>query len=173
MKSPPVRVVQELAYLRCLVGYLGEKKQKGWWDCGFLDQTGIRFLETTFPRTARSAAAHSTGEAAGMIHDAAIGRLGTFHLFRFPLAVEDRVRAEQKQFDGSSPFSFVSMEQALEKLAAYTDTPLQAPQGPVQIGTEKHISSVNSLAELAAHYHSAFTGGFRCFPYFSASHAAR
>lgn len=82
-------VLQQLILLRLTVGYLGQGKQAGWWDCNFLDATGIRFLETTFPRTARAAALRSTTEAACSVHDKALGRIGSYHLFRLPPALED------------------------------------------------------------------------------------
>jgi hypothetical protein len=58
-ESESLQVIQKLIRLRLLVGYLGQGKQAGWWDCNFLDATGIRFLETTFPRTARAAGLRS------------------------------------------------------------------------------------------------------------------
>ena len=82
--SPKSKSLKDLARLRCLVGYLGQKNQSGWWDCQFLDATGFRFLATTFPRTFHSAALRSTTEAARLVHDKAMGRTGTFHLFHMP-----------------------------------------------------------------------------------------
>jgi hypothetical protein len=67
-KSSPTPALK-LIKLRLLVGFLGEKRQATWWDCGFLDATGRRFLETTFPRTSFFAALHSTAEAARLLHD--------------------------------------------------------------------------------------------------------
>ena len=73
----------KLCSLRWLVGYLGSKKQFGWWDCSFLDETGIRFLSTTFPRSAHSAAIQATSDAAQRIHDQSLGKVGG--KFFFPL----------------------------------------------------------------------------------------
>src|SRR4051794_27684384 len=92
-------LIQQLITLRLLIGFLGEKKQRAWWDCSFLNSVGVRFLSETFPRTARAAALRSTTEAAKLNHDAAIGKLGAFHLFRFPTDLEDRVEAELDTFD--------------------------------------------------------------------------
>ena len=50
------QIIDQLALLRLVVGYLGQHKLSGWWDCDFLDATGLRFLETVFPRTFRAAA---------------------------------------------------------------------------------------------------------------------
>ena len=163
-------LIDQLTSLRLVVAFLGEKKQGAWWDCAFLNATGLRFLAETFPRTAQAAALRSTTEAARLVHDAAIGKLGTFHLFRLPGELEDRIEAAADAFDFSRPEVSVStLEEALARLAAMIQSPLKAPQGPVQIGVEKKILTESALAELAAHYHSAFVGGFQCFPYFAAS----
>ena len=44
-------LIDQFTQLRLLVGYLGQRKQSGWWDCEFLGPLGFRFLETIFPRT--------------------------------------------------------------------------------------------------------------------------
>jgi len=84
-------IIDQIVLLRLAVGFLGQQKQSGWWDCNFLDAIGIRFLDNTFPRTAWRAALRSTTEAACIVHDKAIGRVGNFHLFRFPPALEDQL----------------------------------------------------------------------------------
>ena len=170
MESGGTRLlIQQFVSLRLVVGFLGEKKQQGWWDCSFLNSVGVRFLSETFPRTARAAAIRSTTEAARLSHDAAIGKLGTFHLFRLPTELEDRIEAELDALDLSGQqLSISSMEEALDQLKKFVKDPLSAPKGPVQVGVEKKILTANSVVELAAHYHSAFSGRFVCFPYFAA-----
>ena len=83
------QIIEQFTQLRLVVGYLGGRKQSGWWNCDFLDATGLRFLETVFPRTARAAALRSTTEAACLVHDKALGRVGNYHLFRLPPSLED------------------------------------------------------------------------------------
>ena len=53
-------------------------------SCDLLDATGLRFMETTFPRTAPLTAIRSSAEAACLVHDKAMGRVGTFHRERNP-----------------------------------------------------------------------------------------
>ena len=128
-----------------------------------MDGTGIKFLANSFPRSAGAAAFHATTEAAQRIHDAALGRIGCYHLFRLPVPIEDRL-LDLQESDGDPP----SMEDALAELASIAGASIDAPDGPVQIGVEKRILTETSLGELAAHYHSAFAKGIRCYPYFSA-----
>lgn len=155
-------LLSRLSSLRWLVGMLGSKKQFGWWDCSFLDETGIRYLSTTFPRSARSAAIHATADAAQRVHDQSLGKVGCYHLFRFPISIEDRLRDAPIEVE-----ALLEKDAALDALAKLADASIKAPLGPVQIGVEKRILTDTSLSELSAHYHSAFTQGIRCYPYFS------
>jgi len=165
-KSP--HIIEQLLNLRLIVGYLGQGKQSAWWDCNFLDATGIRFLETTFPRTAKSAALRSTSDAACAVHDKALGRIGSYHLFRLPPALEDRIEHAYEKIEWESSFTQIeSRESALDALNIIADAVVNAPEGPVQVGVEKRIPTTTALHELAAHYHSAFQEQIRCYPYFA------
>lgn len=161
--TTPLQVLR----LRLLVGFLGEKRQANWWDCGFLAPTGLRFLQTTFPRTAIEAALRSTSQAARSLHDSRIGRVGVFHLFRLPPEKEDILESLVKQItEFEVPKLLVSTETALGALGSLAKTRLTAPAGPVQVGIPKSIFTPTAISEMAAHYHSALAGGFQCFPYF-------
>jgi len=163
------RNLTQLAKLRLLVGYLGEKRQNAWWETSFLDATGQRFLEMVFPRTKVAAGMRSTGEAARSVHDARIGRVGTYHLFRLPLEIEDHIEQLLTQEDLAPWITEVKDKQtALAELDRLAQTKLDAPEGPVQVGTAKTILRKDSISELAAHYHSAMSKGRLCFPYFTA-----
>lgn len=166
-----INAILNILQLRLLVGFLGEKRQFNWWDCGFfLETNGRRFLETTFPRTSLVAALRSTSEAARVLHDSRIGRVGFFHLFRLPIDMEDRVEAHIADIGTVNVATMLASQQAaLDELARMAgDTRLKAPPGPVQVGVEKKILAPTSISEMAAHYHSAFSNGFQCFPYFAA-----
>lgn len=158
----PVGIHSSISRLRWLVAFLGSKKNAAWWDCSFMDETGIKFLSNPFPRSAAAASLNSTAEAAQRVHDAALGRIGCYHLFRLPLPIEDRLLEVQVAIP-----DMPSKQNALEELATMADASINAPEGPVQIGVETKILTDTSVRELAAHYHSAFTKGIRCYPYFS------
>src|SRR5262249_26837533 len=130
--------------LRLLVAFLGEKSQANWWDSAFLTPTGLRFLQTTFPRTAPEAALRSASHAARLLHDSRIGRVGVFHLFRLPVEKEDSlesITSQIKELDITQLTA--STEAVLSELAALSQTRLSAPTGPVQVGTAKNIFSAN------------------------------
>ncbi len=163
------RNLTQLAKLRLLVGYLGEKKQCAWWDTSFLDTTGQRYLEMTFPRTKEAAGIRSTGEAARTAHDVKIGKVGTYHLFRLPVEIEDRI----EQLFEKEPLAdwmreVKAKDAAMKALDELAQTRLDAPEGPVQVGTSKTVLRKDSIADLAAHYHSAMSKGRMCYPYFAA-----
>jgi len=168
------QIIDQLALLRLLVGYLGQRKQSGWWDCDLLGPIGFRFLETIFPRTARAAALRSTTEAACIVHDRALGRVGNYHLFRLPPALEDRLQQAIEDLDWIALAKQIeSPDTAMEALNRIADAVVKAPEGPVQVGVERRILTSTSTHELAAHYHSAFRDGIRCFPYFAPEKNAR
>jgi hypothetical protein len=156
--------------LRLLVGFLGEKKQFNWWDTTFLDATGRRFLETVFPRTAFEAGLRCATEAARLVHDGQIGRVGAYHLFRFPVEIEDAIEGQIAQQLDPAWLTFVADRDAAEReLQLMSAAPVTAPEGPVQVGTDKKVLSPDSLADMAAHYRAAFAQGIRCYPYFGAA----
>ena len=162
-------IPEQLAKVRLVVAYLGEAKQSGWWDCNFLDATGLRFMETTFPRTAPLAALRACTEAACLVHDKAMGRVGTFHLFRLPPALEDHLEHCLEQLDWQDAVQLISSpHRSLETLNTIADCSIKAPEGPIQVGVAKKIMTATSIKELAAHYASAFQDSIRCFPYFVA-----
>jgi len=158
----------QFGQLRLVVAFLGQANQAGWWDCNFLDATGLRFLETTFPRTARLAGLRSTTEAACSIHDKAMGRVGNYHLFRLPPAMEDHLEHVCEQIDWDDVITVInSPEKAVETLKTLADCIIKAPEGPVQVGVARKIFTPTSIKEVAAHYLSAFQDGIRCYPYFA------
>lgn len=177
MSSDPVKtakIIDKIALLRLAVGYLGQQKQSGWWNCNFLDAIGIRFLETTFPRTAWAAALRSTTEAACIVHDQALGRIGSFHLFRLPPALEDQLEHAIDCINWSSFHKHIeSRDSAINLLQQMGDAVIKAPTGPVQVGVENRILTNIAIRELAAHYLSAFQDGIHCFPYFAQEKNAR
>jgi hypothetical protein len=166
--------IRVFVQLRLIVGFLGSRKQSGWWDCDLLDSTGLRFLENVFPRTARAAALRSTAEAACIVHDKALGRVGSYHLFRLPPALEDRLESCIGEIDWAERGKEIeSRDTAMAVLKKLADAVVKAPSGPVQIGVERKILAPTAIQELAAHYHSAFQDGIQCFPYFAPDKHAR
>ena len=86
--QPDQSHLQDVACLRLLVGFLGEKTQHAWWPTEFYSKTAPTFLNPIFVKTAALAQYHGITEAARIIHDEHIGVGRVFHLFRLPESME-------------------------------------------------------------------------------------
>jgi len=160
-------MTEGLTKLRAIVAFLGEKKQFGWWETSFLDDTGRGYLERCFPRTAAHAAFRSTSEAACRMHDAAIGKVGVFHLFRLPVEKEQALDLRLAKVSRQEITSLISSkENALSELAILAGKSGKSAPGPIQIGNEKEMTEPASLRRIAWNYLSAFQSGFQTIPYF-------
>jgi hypothetical protein len=161
-------LIDKILQLRILVGYLGEKDQFNWWDTAFLNATGQKFLKINFPRSAFSAGVHSVTEAAKQLHDKHIGRGRVFHLFRLPTMTEEKAHMELLNAD-VAPFPAIieTKENALSLLKRLAVSTLDAPEGPVQVGTLSKLLSDFAVEEMAKHYYDAFESGKQTFPYFT------
>ena len=86
--------IESAATVRVLVGVLGELGEPPWWRTRYLSDTGLRFLERIYPRTAFAAGVRGCGIAARGVHDESIGRGKVFHLFRLPRSFENDIENE-------------------------------------------------------------------------------
>ena len=129
---------QELIRLRTLVGFLGEEDQFSWWDTSFLSETGQRFLERTFPRSAFASGLYSVTVAARQLHDASVGKGDVAHL----------------------------SETALESLNEMSRV-VSSTAGAVRVGRRDDLLTSDGIGQVAGYYHEAFTSDQQVFPYFS------
>ena len=161
-------LINNLALLRLVVGYLGEKDQFNWWTSSFLTENSKRFLEFTFPRTASLAQYEGVSASAARIHDERIGVGKTFHLFRLPEYLEKSiVRYYQNESEGTAFKSAIhSKEDALEALTILAGTASISEEGPVNIGGIDMNKWSLSINKIAASYLIAFNGDKKIFPYF-------
>ena len=159
---------ERLVLLRSLVGYLGEKSQYNWWDTNFLSPTGLQFLNIIFPRSAFAAGCNSVSEAAKRLHDERIGRRGVYHLFRFTVTIEESIHNQLRSTDPEVVLLHLKDKQvALTKLREFSQSTIDAPHGPVQVGKANNMLSKFAIEELAKHYYDVFSNGKMCFPYFT------
>ncbi|MDD2599103.1 MAG: BrxE family protein [Kiritimatiellae bacterium] len=158
----------QLAMLRMLVGYLGEKNQSNWWDCQFLSPYGIRFLEINFPRTILASAITSVTAAAMRFHDERIGKKDVFHLFRLPAGLEEAVH---NALPPGNPAEWTALihgvETAIKQLNNMHDSAVDASVGPVQVGTVGGLMGGDVISVIAKHYNDAFSNKKIVLPYFT------
>jgi hypothetical protein len=166
MASQFHKIVEDYAALRVLIGFLGEEPQLNWWDTGFLSEAGLRFLFVNFPRSYFTAGCCSTSQAAKIIHDRLIGKGGVYHLFRLPRFLEEALHAQLASFDLQQVATHLdNKEAALRRLRSFFTSPVEAPEGPVQVGIAKKIISNFTVEEIAKHYHDALSQDKKTFPY--------
>jgi hypothetical protein len=156
----------QIAELRVLVGYLGEKSQANWWGSEFFSTAAAAFLAPIFNRSLFLAQYQGATAAAAKVHDEAIGVGRIYHLFRLPIGFE---QTASETFNDSSftkclQANLVSRELALSRLSelvagTYTSTP-----GPVSLGQMGDDLSAE-LKRAAGVYLSAFKLGIQSFPY--------
>ena len=163
--------VQDLASLRVLVGYLGERDQAGWWSSEFFAPASSAFLAPMFPRTQLLAQCTGVTQAAMLVHDERIG-VGrhVHHLFRLPEDLEHRVHTELHNAE---------LVQSITRSVANRDTALQALRalahggavpsgvGPTRIGAPNDMGIMTRWHDVAAHYVFAIDAGVQVYPYFA------
>jgi hypothetical protein len=73
-----------------------------------------------------------TTEATCTVHDKAPGRIGSYHLFRLPPALEDQPEHDLERRDWVEAFQQVSTgDDAMATLQRLADVVVNAPTGPV------------------------------------------
>jgi hypothetical protein len=162
--------LEQLALLRALVAFLGEKDQCGWWDCAFLGATGRKFLAITHPRSHVATGVIASCEAARKAHDARIGKGRVHHLFRLPQATEQKLH--RHTLTESNPALLTALEnkdKALEALESLAESPEDTPEGPVKLGGAKALSTSAIIGKLAGIYLAAFRSSKQTMPYFTAA----
>jgi hypothetical protein len=162
--------VAQLASLRALVLFLGEKDQFGWWDCSFLGSTGQKYLAITHPRSHVATGVIAACKAARRVHDARIGKGRVYHLFRLPHATEQKLQRHTLTVDAVGLVTtFESKDKALQTLETLAKDPDGTPDGPIKLGGVKALSSSAIVGKLAGMYLGAFRASRQTMPYFTAT----
>ena len=162
--------IEQLALLRALVAFLGEKDQCRWWDCSFLGSTGRTFLAITYPRSYVATGVMAACDAARRVHDGRIGKGRVYHLFRLPNATEQKLhRHTLTTEDTALVAAFESKENAIRKLEALAKESDSTPDGPVRIGDAKNLLAASVISKLAGIYLGAFKSSKQAMPYFTST----
>lgn len=152
---------------RLVVGYLGEKNQKAWWDCNFLSASSKAFLSPVFPKTMALAQYHGVCRAAAIVHDDHIGIGKHYHLYRLPDSIERHISKlfSQNELIQDISFSIGSQESALRYLEEHSIS-IQSSEGPVVLGEYSDSGLSELLPRTIAHYFLAFTEDRKVFPFY-------
>src|SRR5712692_5828586 len=163
-------VPSHILHLRVIVTALGEVSQPPWWRTQYLSETGMRFLERLYPRTAFAAAVRATGVAACAIHDGSIGHGRLYHLFRLPIALEREMQTFLLGEYGTGLAQEMrpllgNVEELITRLHALAAEVPKETIGPWRIGKGTDLNRPEVYRRMAGAYLRAFQGGDKIFPY--------
>lgn len=162
----------ELIKLRAIVLALGERADPPWWKTKIMRGIGFRFLERIYPRSYFWAAINTAGKAACDVHDLSVGRVGVYHLFRFPAGLEIDVHNCFYDLNKKITDEIIGLcdneDWLIGKLKDLCNgqTTKNFIPGAIKIGNEHDCYKTEILKITASLYLSAFESGKQIFPYF-------
>ena len=162
-----VELVERLAKLRLIIGYLGEREQFGWWQSSFFTQGNNAFLFPLFSQTQILAQCNGVTHAAALVHDERIGIGHVYHLFRLPEEIEQGIHKSlhEPALFQSVQKNITKSEMALDFLRKLTGPQLPTEVGPIRVGTIVALRDINSWQKVAGAYLYAFDHNVQIFPY--------
>lgn len=164
-----MNLAEQLAILRAVVGYLGERGQHAWWQSSFLAPTSPAFLAPVFGRTQVLAQVSGVTRAAAMVHDERIGVGQVYHLFRLPEDIEQGIHRILYNPELCQQIAaFASDEQSAMAYLNSKAVLLEVEgAGPIHIGGIRRLRQADSWSVIAVHYARGFEQGKEVFPYFA------
>ncbi len=161
-------LLNTIASLRLLVGYLGEKEQMGWWQSSFFTQGNSAFLNPLFGRTQLLAQCNGVTRAAALVHDDRIGVGHVYHLFRLPEDMEQGLHQALHDPElGRVLPEDANATLVLERLGAFASGADAPGTGPVRVGGNADLGSVDTWKKVAGLYVDAFQQTKEVYPYFT------
>ena len=163
------QLIEELARLRIVIGFLGEKEQFGWWQSSFFTSGSDAFLSPLFGRTKVLARCNGVTRAAALVHDERIGIGHVYHLFRLPEEIEQGIhQALHDQALGQTlKKASASRESALGYLRQLAGTTESTGVGPIRVGNTEALRELKTWQTVSGVYLSAFEHQTMIFPYFT------
>ena len=162
-------LLEKLATLRIVVGYLGEKDQFGWWSSAFFSKGSEAFLSPVFSRTQLLAQCTGVSQAATIVHDERIGIGDVYHLFRLPEELAQGIHQTLQNPDLPAKVSSLigNQDAAIEYLRQNDEIPSGDEVGPVRIGDRGALFGLDQWGPVKGYYAKGFTLGQQIFPHFS------
>ena len=161
--------LKQLATIRSVVGFLGEKEQLGWWQSSFFAASSPTFLSPVFAKTQILAQATGVTDAAARVHDERIGVGSVYHLFRLPEDVEQGIHRVLHDPDICGQLTaYVSKEDAaLDFLDSLAERVPEPAVGPIRVGDLTDLRYLDSWHIVVAHYLKASEMASEVYPYFT------
>jgi hypothetical protein len=164
-----VKQVEQIAFLRAVVGCLGEQEQNAWWSSSFFGPGSDAFLAPVFPRTQILAQCLGLTKAASLVHDERIGVGNVFHLFRLPEDIEQNIHRVLHQPEVCEQIAAViaSVDAAMSSLKKTSAVATKSGVGPTRVGSIEDLRDPSSWRVVAAHYANGFGKKSEVYPYFT------
>ena len=160
--------LEQLATLRAVVGYLGEKNQYNWWTSSFFVPNSYAFLAPVFARTPVLAQCMGVTRAAAVIHDKHIGVGRVYHLFRLPEDTEQAIHRALYEPDLCTRIAALTANRdaALAYLREKAVSPVTPGIGPTLIGKALALRAADAWSTAVTYYLQAFEKNVQTYPYF-------
>jgi hypothetical protein len=160
--------VENLATLRAVVAFLGERDQFAWWQSAFFGAGSTSFLSPVFARTQILAQCAGAGMAAAHVHDERIGVGGVYHLFRLPEEIERSVHGALQHEATCKEIDHLVADtpSALHFLNTLAKSKPAEGIGPTRVGSIRDLRSNAHWATVAGLYATGFQKRSEIFPYF-------
>lgn len=171
------RWIEAVVSARFLVARLGETVSPSWWRSDATDPASQRFLERLYPRTAAAASLETASLAAMREHDAHIGVIDVYHLFRLPTIDEMALHQYMLSSSGIAQIrrlaSLSTSEASMNALRelAHGDDILDA-QGPLMCGSLATLHTNSTLQRICAAYFIGLSRQHAVYPYLVKGDAA-
>ena len=165
------QLIKDIAELRMVVEFLGEKDQFGWWPCLFFSSSSDQYLSPIFPKTTMIARYQGVKQAAQKLHDISVGKGSVYHLFRLPENIEDMVLEllkDEEYIDGSIE-PLLNKEAALSKIENMATNKEKGKEGPTLLGDFNVDKLDEVIGKMANNYLEAFKKNIKSYPYLRAN----
>ena len=157
-----------LAFLRAIVGALGETREPPWWRSSFFSPNSEAFLAPLFPRTQTLARVCAVTEAAGSIHDEHVGIGEVHHLFRLSESHEQRLASVLHDPDLTQHIADATVDTTapMRALQTLAPKPMDVKAGPLMLGSARLLDEPESVSLMASCYLGGFEHNVCVYPYF-------
>lgn len=169
--------IKAILRARFLVASLGEKASPQWWRSDATDLVSQRMLQRLYPRTALAASLDTASRAAAREHDAHIGTIDVYHLFRLPAVDEAALHQHVLSAVGIDQIRHLAelvtpdaQMNALRELA--DDEYLLSTHGPVMCGPIATMRTNQTQRRICAAYLAGFTEQQAVYPYLAKGEAS-
>lgn len=158
-------IINQIAKLRVLVGYLGEKDQFNWWASSFFSKSSDAYLSPIFTKSIFLAQYTGVKEAASIVHDERVGLGDVYHLFRLPEYVEqDLMKLFRDTMYMEEMRNVITDKESI--LGQLCDDYSEIIEGPMNVCTIKEFFNQENINIVSSMYYTAFVNGKTVYPYF-------